>query len=279
MPRHLIEIDGATLEIFQAGALSSGLAVAAAHPATTYTADTARLLGDIAQKGILCVNPRGLGASTAAEGISLEEMVDDIESIRRHFALSPWVFWGMSGGGWLAQVYAHRHPEGLAGIIVESACTCFRARLADPSCGLSPFFPAWRAALQSQALLSEGAHFGPLLAAQTEWIFVEGAGAVLRRRGGPALLVSPVAVAPELKAALPRLLSFDSREWIGTIRTPTLVIAGEIDPVVPVQRVREVHQAIAASTFIVVAGGGHVPSAERRPEAVTAVRAFLAKLA
>lgn len=50
----------------------------------------------------------------------------------------------MSRGGWLAQIYARRHPDALVGIIVESTCLCFRGRLADSACALSPFFPAWR---------------------------------------------------------------------------------------------------------------------------------------
>jgi pimeloyl-ACP methyl ester carboxylesterase len=69
-------------------------------------------------------------------------MVEHIESARRALDRGPWSFWGMSGGGWLAQIYAHRYPEALHAIVVESACPCFRERLADPGCVLSPYFPA-----------------------------------------------------------------------------------------------------------------------------------------
>jgi pimeloyl-ACP methyl ester carboxylesterase len=38
-----------------------------------------------------------------------------------------------------------------------------------------------------------------------------------------------------------------------------------------------VHDALRGSTFVVVEGGGHVPSATKAPAAIEAVRAFVAK--
>ncbi len=274
--RQMIEIEGAQLETFQIGTTLGGLVVAAAHPTAAFSMETARVLADTAQMAIVCANPRGIGGSTPAERVSLEQMVDDIESARRRLALPRWVFWGMSGGGWLALIYAFRHPDALAGIIVESACTCFRERLADPECTLSPFFPAWRDALQARGLLVEGSHASPSSADDTEWIEVEGLGQVFRRRDGPALLVSPVVIDRDMKRTMPTLWTFDSRGWIGGVCVPTLVIAGSADPVVPVRRVRYVHEAIPGSSFVVIGGGGHVPSAAQRTEVRDAVRGFIA---
>jgi pimeloyl-ACP methyl ester carboxylesterase len=144
-----LHLRGATLEVFQGSATSGGTVVAAAHPASAYGDGTVRLLADTAQKGLVCINPRGIGASSPVQSPSLEETVDDIEAVRAQFGLNRWVFWGMSGGGWLAQIYGHRHPAALAGMIIESACVCFRERLADPACALSPFFPAWQEKLRA----------------------------------------------------------------------------------------------------------------------------------
>jgi len=41
--------------------------------------------------------------------------------------------------------------------------------------------------------------------------------------------------------------------------------------------VRAVHEAIAGSDFFVINGAGHVPTAERHPQAADAVRGFLAE--
>lgn len=284
-----IAVQDALIEVIQLGQLgqpgqpgqvekiAGALVVAAAHPASAFGADTARLIAGITQTGVVCINPRGLGGSSPASDISFERMVDDIESVRRQLGLPRWVFWGMSGGGWLAQLYARRHPDALAGIIVESACACFRDRLADPACALSPFFPAWHEPLRARGMLVEGSHANASAADDIEWTEVEGVGQVFRRRCGAALLVSPMPIDPDMKRAMPVLWTFDSRGWLDELRTPALVMAGSADPVVPVHRVRALHRALPGSTFVVIEGGGHVPSAEGRPEAVEAVRAFLAE--
>ncbi len=271
-----IRTRGVDLEAFRGGTDGDGPVVCAAHPAAAFGVDTVALLAGSAPAGVVCINPRGIGGSTPAGPAPLEQMVDDMEGARGELGLGPWVFWGMSGGGWLAQIYAHRHPQGLRGIIVESACLCFRERLADPGCALSPFFPAWRDALGARGLYAEGSHARPSSGDDTEWIDVAGVGQVFRRRGGPALLVSPLAVDAPMRRAMPILWTFDARAWIGTVRVPTLVIAGSADPVVPLARVRAVHEAVAGSRFFVADGGGHVPTAERRADVAGAVRSFLA---
>lgn len=279
--RVTVAVTGAELEIFRAPAGTGSLVVAAAHPASAFGSGTASLIADIARTTAVCVNARGLGGSSPAVAVSLEQTVDDVESARLALGLPPWVFWGMSGGGWLAQLYARRHPGALLGIVVESACASFRARLADPACVLSPHFPGWRDALVARGLLLEGSRDGGERDSEreldSEWLELEGLGHVFRRRGGPALLVAPMAVDPDMMRAMPQLLKFDSREWLPSLRLPTLVIAGSLDPVVPVRHVRAVHEAVPGSTFVLIDGAGHVPSSERRDDAVDQVRRFLAR--
>jgi pimeloyl-ACP methyl ester carboxylesterase len=74
---------------------------------------------------------------------------------------------------------------------------------------------------------------------------------------------------------MPTLWTFDSRDWLHTVRTPTLVLCGTADPVVPVPHCRAVHESIVGSTFVAIEGAGHVPTAARRPEVAEAVRRFL----
>jgi pimeloyl-ACP methyl ester carboxylesterase len=261
------------LEVFESPGDDATLVVAASHPAAVFGAHTAALLADISRRRAVCINPRAFG------GVSFADMVDALEATRGRLGLPPWVFWGMSGGGWLAQLYARRHPAALAGIIVESACVCFRERLADPECVLSPFFPAWRTVLAARGLIAQRSHAHASAADDAEWIEVENVGQVFRRPGGPALLVAPMPIDDAMKRAMPQLWRFDARAWIGQVTTPALVIAGSADPVVPVARVREVHDAIAGSRFVEVEGGGHVPSAAGSASAVEAIRGFLSELA
>ncbi len=119
------------VEVFLGGPASGELTVGAAHPGDRFGPSTVELLADVTRARVVCA-PTLVDAGAYASGLPpLEEMVDHIEGIRRSLGLAPWVFWGMSGGGWLAQIYAHRHPEALAGMVIESASLCFCERLAD----------------------------------------------------------------------------------------------------------------------------------------------------
>jgi 3-oxoadipate enol-lactonase len=281
----LIEVsaaDGAAsgaLEVTIAGSLASGAtAICAAHPADDFGPETAALIHGITDRPVVCINVRGVGRSTGvavAPARAIAAMTDDLEVVRRRLRLGPWAFWGMSGGGWIGQQYAERHPAALTALVLESACACFRLRLADPACVLSPFHPAWRPALEQQGLIAMGSHDHAGDATNTEWMAVPGIGSAFRRRGGPALLVSPMAVADAMKAAMPALWCFDARPWLGRLRCPTLVIAGAADPVVPLPHVQAVLQAIPGAQLSVIDGGGHVPSAQGNADARAAIAQFL----
>jgi pimeloyl-ACP methyl ester carboxylesterase len=260
--------------------------VCAAHPADIFGIGTATLLADAAQAQVVCINPRGVGGSSPVEGAPaaappeaiFEQMVDDFDAVRLHLGVDRWLFWGLSGGGLLAQIYAHRRPAALRGIVIESWDTCFRERLADPACILSPFHPSWRDTLDQAGLLSASAHQTALESEQTVWNDVAGVGLVFRRKNGPALLVSPAPLSPEMLAIMPALWRADSRPWLASLALPALVIAGTDDPIVPLARVRAVHEAIAGSEFLAVEDGGHVPVTQRRPEVAAVVQAFLGRI-
>ncbi|HET6582592.1 MAG TPA: alpha/beta hydrolase [Nannocystaceae bacterium] len=274
-----IDVGDGQIEVFLGGAEDPEAPVlAAAHPASAYEAATVELLAATSGARIVCVNPRGLGGSSAIPSDrpwALADMVDDVETVRRRLGLGKWIFWGMSGGGWLAQIYAHRHPSSLGGVVIESACACFRERLADRECVLSPFFPPWGDALDDAGLLQADSHAEPSDARDGEWIEVEGVGSVFHRPAGPALVVAPFPVDAAMRRAMPILWEHDARLWLPSVRVPALVVAGTEDAVVPIARAREVHDAIAGARLVVVEGAGHVPTVERRPEVETAVRGFV----
>jgi pimeloyl-ACP methyl ester carboxylesterase len=257
-----------TTEVITAGRLDPGVpTICAAHPAEDFTAGTAALLHQITGRHVVCVNVRG--------GREIAAMADQLEVVRRRLSLDPWVFWGMSGGGWIGQHYASRHPQGLAALILESACACFRARLADAACLLSPFHPSWRPALSERGLIAADSHDQAGDPVRTAWTEVPGVGTVFRRADGPALLVSPMPVTPLMRAAMPALWCFDARPWLGRLRTRTLVIAGTADPVVPLAHAQALQQGISGAQLAVIDGGGHVPTAGGDAQARAAVERFL----
>lgn len=268
---HVVILPDARIEV-NIGGGDAGPVVCAAHPVDLFGAATAQLLAQQTHTKTVCINPRQPDELT----LSLESMVDRIETARRMVGISRWIFWGMSGGGWLAQLYAQRHPDALLGIVVESACLSFAERLADPDCVLSPHFPAWRAALEPLGLLQQASRTPSEI--DGEWIDVAGAGQVFRQRGGRALLVSPTPLEHAMKAAMPQLLRFDARPFANTLRTPALVLAGTADPLVPLAQARAVAEAIPGATFVALAGGGHVPTAAKHPGVEPAFAAFLSRL-
>ena len=275
--RRQIDIGGAHIDVTMP-TRPGGLVIASAHPADALEEGTAALLSQASGKQVVCLNPRGLARSSAREAIgpgTLDDMTDEIESARQRLGLGPWVFWGMSGGGWLAQIYAHRHPGAIAGLILESICSCFRLRLADPGCLLSPFHPPWRDKLAADGLLDADSHTEVGDPTRTEWLELAGIGSVFRRRNGPALLVAPFPVGPEMRAIMPALWTVDTRAWLPQVRLPTLVLAGSADPVVPVTHARALHAAIPGADLVIIEGAGHVPVSERRPEVAEAVGRFL----
>lgn len=279
----LIPLLDGSLEVTVGGAKDSALSICAAHPAGVFGESAVKLLAEAANSDVICVNPRGIGASTPAlsgqHNYTLEQMVDDLDLVRRHLDVQRWVFWGMSGGGWLGQIYAHRHPDALAGLVLESICPCFRTRLSDPTCILSPFYPSWKPVLAERGLISESSHLKAGDPKTTEWIEVEGVGSVFRRTQGPALLVSPMPVSPEMRSAMPVLWTVDTRAWLTQLRVPTLIVCGSSDPIVPASHMAEIHRAIPRSELLLVEGAGHVPTTQKRPEVAEAVRSFLKNLA
>jgi len=275
-------VGSAELEVLTGGAKQPGLPwIAAAHPAEGFDDATVSLLSRIADARVVGINLRGLGASSAppsSTSYSLESMVEDLDAVRQRLGIGPWIFWGMSGGGWLGEIYARRHPEALAGVIIESCCQCFRERLADPLCGLSPFNPAWRAKLEAARMLDPSAH-ADAGTAGLEWVEVEGIGSVFRRRGGGALLVTATPLSLEMRRAMPTLWTMDARKWWKHVRLPTLVMAGTADPILPLGHAKAVADAVKNATFVAIEGAGHVPTISRPAEATAAVRAFLARVA
>ncbi|HZO13982.1 MAG TPA: alpha/beta hydrolase [Polyangiaceae bacterium] len=260
--RRIAEVD-----VTIGGALAAPV-LCAAHPADEFGADTVALLREASAASVVTVNPRGA---------TLEAMVECIERVRLELGVGAWTFWGMSGGGWLGQIYARKHPEVLTGLVLESICGCFRARLADPECVLSPFHPAWRAMLEEHGLLANESHDAVGDPDDTEWMSI-GEASVFRRRRGPALVVSPMPLSPAMRERMPLFWAVDHRAWLPEVRVPTLVISGTADNVVPIAHARALHEAIAGSELVVVDNGGHVPVSEHRPEVGEAVRHLLLRL-
>jgi len=85
------------------------------HPACARLAQFAR---------VIYYDRRGCGESSytpGADGYTVDEAVNDLEGLRKALKIDRWVVLGHSFGGFLAQCYAVKYPDHLAGLILVGA--------------------------------------------------------------------------------------------------------------------------------------------------------------
>ena len=74
---------------------------------------------------VILYDQRGTGKSTLekidASTISMDLMIDDMESLRKHLGIQKWNLLGHSFGGMLASYYATKHPEAIEKMILSSS--------------------------------------------------------------------------------------------------------------------------------------------------------------
>jgi pimeloyl-ACP methyl ester carboxylesterase len=240
--------------------------VCAPHPSALFPRETTDLLSSIAAMPVVAVGPPN-GAT------SLEQIVAAMEHKRCSLGVERWVIWGMSGGSFLGQLYAHMYPIATAGLILASSGPYFRTTVEDPDCILSPRNPAWSSKLSAAGLLDGEYETGP-----TAWEIVVGVGWVFRRASAAALVVSPEEPSVELQAIMPALWTYDARPWLGTISAPTLVMCGTADPVVPLRHAETLAALIPNARFVAIDGAGHIPLTDHRVEVESEIRNFLQSL-
>ncbi|WP_420387346.1 alpha/beta fold hydrolase [Roseivirga sp.] len=86
----------------------------------------AELAGNLGQYAFSIIyDQRGTGKSTAkhinAETITMDLMVEDIETLRKELGIKDWVVFGQSFGGMLGSYYTSKHPERVEGMILSAS--------------------------------------------------------------------------------------------------------------------------------------------------------------
>lgn len=115
-----IDVGGATLEVGFAG--GGEPVICQSHPFGATAPDFDPVNGWESGMGrLVAINARGVGRSSGREprDYTFRQHVADLEVVRRHLDVDRWVFWGGSGGGCIALLYALLYPQALDGVIVE----------------------------------------------------------------------------------------------------------------------------------------------------------------
>lgn len=210
---------------------------------------------------------RGFGGSAPGAGpLTMERIADDGAALLDHLGIDRAVVGGCSMGGYAALAFVRRHPQRLAGLVLQD--TRAGADTAEAR--------ASRAALAGK-VLAEGAPaaveaFLPKLVGETTKRERPQVVEAVRER---ILATAPAAIAAALHGLAERA---DSRETLPTIEVPTLVLVGAEDVLTPPAESATMAAAIPRARLDVVPGAGHLANLENPGATNGALRAFLASL-
>ena len=212
---------------------------------------------------VLRYDQRGHGASPVPPGpYTIDQFGADAVDLLDSLGLERVSFCGLSMGGAVGQWLAIHAPERL----VRLAICCTAAKFGTPE--------IW--AERAAAVRAAGS-IEPLADAVMERWFTaafraEHAGEVARTR---AMLVATPAEG--YAASCDALAACDLRPDLGSIRTPTLVVAGAEDPATPVEQAEGLVAAIPGSRLVVIPGTAHFAQLERTEDFNRAILSHLAE--
>lgn len=208
---------------------------------------------------VVVINLPGHGpsASPANREYTIDAFRDDLARVFQHLSLSKAVLVGLSMGGTIAQRFALKHPEKLAGLVLVGA---------TPH-GLGPD-------VQVENVLSAISELG----------VAEASKRVIERSFGPDTPPSLVEFAkreviqtPEhvARQAIASLNESDTRDELALISVPTLVVCGKEDRITPPAQSEELARGIRNAKLVLLDKAGHFPMLEVPEQFNEKLREFL----
>jgi pimeloyl-ACP methyl ester carboxylesterase len=197
---------------------------------------------------------RGFGESeTIDTPYTMDDYASDIEGLLVHLDIQNAAIAGHSMGGYVALAFAKAYPERVSGLALVSSQTP-----ADP-----PERKEGR--YKSAAEVAEKGIGGVVETMAPKFTSDPGLQAVAREIMEKQ---QPLAYIGALKAMAERA---DSTSTLSTFMFPLVIIHGDEDALIPVDRAREVKASIPGSHYVELRGVGHVPmleAAEKTAEAL-----------
>ncbi|MEJ2565866.1 MAG: prolyl aminopeptidase [Gammaproteobacteria bacterium] len=231
---------------------------------------------------IVLFDQRGAGHSTPHAELrnnTTQDLVSDMETIRRHLGIERWVVFGGSWGSTLGLVYAETHPERVLGLILRGIFLCTPGEIRwFYQEGASRIFPDYwddymktvpveeRGDMVSgyYRLLTGGNEIARMAAAKA-WSTWEGRCSTLRSRSEVVNHFSDPRTALSLARIECHYFMNDSflepdqiiRDAARLADIPGVIVHGRYDVVCPVENAWRLHQAWPQAELKIIADAGH----------------------
>jgi pimeloyl-ACP methyl ester carboxylesterase len=209
---------------------------------------------------------------TVAAPYNLSDMSDDAFGLMSALGIRSAHIAGASMGGMIVQTMAIEHPERvltMTSIMSTTGAADLPASTPEAAAALLTPAPADRAGfiehrVKNSAVIGSAAHLRD--DARVRAMAAEGFDRCFY----------PVGIARQLAAVA---ASGSRREALGAVRVPTLVIHGEIDPLVPLSGGEDTHKSIPGSELLVIPGMGHDLPKAVWPQVVPAIAKHTSRVA
>ena len=193
---------------------------------------------------VLRFDNRGIGKSSRPPGpYTTATMAADAKALVDHLGLSQVHMLGVSMGGMIAQEYALAYGGDLASLVL--ACTYAAP---GPFCGR--MFALW--ADMAPAMGVPAVMRDVMLWAFTQEFFEAGGAPLAEVEAMMATIDQQV---PEYLAQLRAIQVHDTEARLGGLAVPTLVLAGEVDLLIPVRLSRRLFEAVPGARWATAPGG------------------------
>lgn len=296
MQEGYVDSHGALIYFMSVGH-GSPLLIAHGGPGASHDYFLPYLLPLMRTNRLIFIDERGSGKSSKLEDTSqytIDNMADDIESVRESLGLGKISLLGHSFGGALVQAYALKYQKNLSHLILASTFPSTKElneALAKMKAGMTEGDRARIDAFESAGLFDKGQPWEhgryPEEYAKLAW----GIGYfpfLYQNHPDPAYdpLSDNTSTAWDVYRAMwgshgefvvdGNLTEVEYLDRLSQIKVPTLIIVGDHDESDP-KMSQEMHEKIAGSQLVILPNSGHMTFVDQPEKFLSAVREFVAK--
>lgn len=209
-------------------------------------------LGAVAASGYHAVawDLPGYGDSLAPAKLTFAALSEAVHALLDALQVSKAVILGHSFGGMIAQEFAARHPDRVAGLVLFATTAAFGGR--DDK-----FKQDFLAARLRP--LDEGMTPADIAPKLVGGMFSEATPQTVKDRA----VASMAAISSDAyRASLECIVTFDRKDDLARIAAPTLVLAAELDTLAPPKTMESMARRIPGARYVCLQGVGHLANFE-----------------